>query len=302
MTTVPGSDAAPVWSDPSWRDAAQAWIEENVGACGQLNVVSLKLDSAVASTKTPTGRMWLKEVAPAFRTEVDLTCALAGHVPGALPEVVARTNHRFLARDAGKPLSKVVRGGGASAAIWRHMVAQYAELQIALIPVASELPAFDARPDSLVQDLAEDVRPLLERLGNVLPFSICHLSLAGNVFVRDEQAVFIDWNTAAYGHPLCGLHLVLRRLVTDYGATISGPDVLGVRDAYLEPWTIYAPMAELRTIFGAANALGVLARVRRHQHILDVFPPANDGGRAAKAAKMLKTFRALLDDPDQIGL
>jgi len=40
----------------------------------------------------------------------------------------------------------------------------------------------------------------------------------------------------------------------------GGPDLLRYRDLYLEPWTGFAPLPELRRLFSHAYSLGTLCR------------------------------------------
>ena len=40
----------------------------------------------------------------------------------------------------------------------------------------------------------------------------------------------------------------------------GGVEVHALRDAYLEPWTRFAPLGELRRIFAAAYQLGMVGR------------------------------------------
>lgn len=64
-----------------------------------------------------------------------------------------------------------------------------------------------------------------------------------------------DWGDAAVSHPF-GVLLVTLRSVADLGATA----VARLRDAYLEPWTDLAPLAELRELAGAARRVQPVLR------------------------------------------
>ena len=49
------------------------------------------------------------------------------------------------------------------------------------------------------------------------------------------------------------------------------------RDAYLETWTEFAPLDELRAIFTEAYALGALARSKSWERLLEpLSPPARE--------------------------
>ena len=301
--SVPERAATSAWSEPQWADDALAWIESHVGPARLLKVPKARPCSVVVSAQTADGVVWFKEVSPEVASEPGLTAAVAQRAPHAIPEVIAAEGTRLLTRDAGPHLNAVIKHEGrAPTPLFEDVVARYAELEIALVPIAHELAALDAGPNALVSTFGEIAAHLVDALDDTIPFSLLHLDLfKKNVCVRGPDIVSLDWAVPAYGHPLCGIHVLLNTLVTDYGASPGGRDVLRVRDAYLEPWTGYAPMHELRRIFAAANPLGALCRMMHWQQ-LGEWVPAFRSAYPDEGNKWLESFWASLQAPGKSGV
>jgi hypothetical protein len=248
---------------------------------------------------TAGGWLWFKEVCPALAFEPALIEALARQAPDCTPEVVAVEDARVLIRDAGGPLSAL---DDPASPAWLDVVARYAELQIELAPGATELPAPDSRPETLALRFGEPVHALVEVLGDAIPLSLVHLGLQNkHIYFRDDRLVFLDWDESAIAHSFCGLVETFHVLVHRLGARPGGPEVLRVRDAYLEPWTAFTAVGELRQIFAAANALGGLCRVAAWERKLASIPTAVPKRYRNKLRKGLKTFERMLEDPDRLG-
>jgi hypothetical protein len=303
VSGIPERAATSAWSEPQWLDDALAWIERHVGPARLLKGPTAKPCSVVVSAQTADGVVWFKEVSPEVASEPALTAALAQYAPRAIPGVIAAEGMRLLMQDAGPHLNAVIKHEGrAPTPLFEEVVARYAELEIALVPIARELAAIDAGPSALAGTFGEIAAHLVDMLDDAIPFSLLHLDLfKKNICVKGREVVFLDWAVPAYGHPLCGIHVILNTLVQDYGASPGGRDVLRVRDAYLEPWTDYAPMHELRRIFAAANPLGALCRVMQWQQLGD-WVPAFRSRYPDEGNKWLESFQATLQAPGKLGV
>jgi len=190
-----------------------------------------------------------------------LTTLLFARRPDCTPQVIASEGLRMLTADAGPAARDLDEGID-----WAEIVALYAELQIELASEADELFALgvpDSRPDTLGH-----------RVSGSLPMTLIHEEVHdGNVHMRDGRPVFIDWAEASVSHPFAGLTNTLRIVSWRSEWEPGGPEVLRLRDAYLEPWTRFAPLQELRTTFAEGYALGALARAATWTRILDALPP-----------------------------
>ena len=124
--------------------------------------------------------------------------------------------------------------------------------------------------DQLSEDEYERVRAILpeyaercERLAAFgIPETIQHDDLHdGNVFVRDGRYLFFDWGDSCVSHPFHSL------VVTPAPAPRrkwelppGGPDILRLRDAYLEPFAAYGTRDELVEAADLAHFTGTAAR------------------------------------------
>jgi hypothetical protein len=186
----------------------------------------------------------------------------------------------MLTGDCG-PSLREVHDSGADEPRWADILALYAELQTELMEDADAALALgvpDERPVLLPQlyaellgedDLSEPVRAAAERLaGDGIPLTVVHQEAHdGNVYVRGGRPCFIDWAETCVSHPFVGPLLALRT------ATERGGDPERLRDAYLEPFTRFAPLAELRPRFADGYLLNALCRMLLWHRILAPLPP-----------------------------
>ena len=257
------------WDDGGWFDDAAAWIEARVERRGELELLRTRPWSALIRVPTSEGNAWFKETAPATRFEPALTERLLEVRPDRIPRVIASEETRMLTADAG-PSLRVLAERGAATPPWEEILALYAELQIETADALYELLALGV-PDSRPETLGHAV-------DGPLPLTLIHEEVHdGNVHVRDGQPVFIDWAEASISHPFAGVTNTLRTVSWRAGWDPGSPDVLALRDAYLETWTEFAPLDELRAIFTEAYALGALARSKSWKRLLEpLSPPARE--------------------------
>ena len=244
--------------------------------------------SAIIRVPTPTGDAWFKENAPASAYEPALTALLARRRPDCLPETIAWEGPRILTKDVGPRLRNVLDAGGTDPS-WHELLPLFAELQIefsADADQALELGVPDDRPELLPTRYAElggdrhdVVHAAAQRLAGSLPATVVHMEAHdGNIFVRDRAPVFIDWAEAVVTHPFLGPLLPLRSATERLGYEPGSPEVARLRDLYLEPFTSFAPMKELRTLFADGYLLFPISRADSWRRTLEGQPdPAEFG-------------------------
>ena len=269
--------------------------------------------SAVARIPTAEGDVWFKEDPPPLAFEPALTVALASGRPAHLPEVIAAEGPRLLTRDAGRRLRNVY-AGAEPAPEWEDIVRLYAELQIdfvAMVDEALSLGTPDRRPAGLpalaaaLPGWGEAVEPLqraADQIGDAVPLTVVHEEATdGNVFVRDDRIRFIDWAEASVSHPFVGALLLLRVDNGRAGLEPGSPAVERLRDVYLEPFTRFAPAAELRLSFESAYLLTTAVRALSWDAVLSPLDPEVTAPLGDLVGAWLDVFRGIRDGTTRLG-
>jgi len=226
--------------------------------------------SAIVRVPTAESDAWFKENAPTTAFEPALTELLARRRPDALPETIAWEGSRILTKDVGPRLRNVHDSGGTRPT-WEEILPLYAELQIEFMDLVEEALALgtpDDRPELLPDryavlggDHAGPVTGAAERLAGSIHLTVAHMEAHdGNIFVRRGKPVFIDWAEAVVTHPFVGPLLALRSATERSNFEPGSPEVERLRDVYLEPFTTFAPLAELRELFADGYLLFPISR------------------------------------------
>jgi Phosphotransferase enzyme family len=200
----------------------------------------------------------------------------------------------FLMHDAGTRLRELVETP-ADLHHWETLLPEYAHLQIEAAPHAQEFldgGTPDHRLAVLPQQLRELGGPLAleagprfedmcHRLAAVgIPETIQHDDLHdGQVFVRDRRYLFFDWGDSCVSHPFHSLTVILRAVAWKLDLQPGGPELVRLRDAYLEPFGADPELAELGYRTGTvARAISwhrmVAAREPEHVDEDDLSGPA----------------------------
>ena len=253
------------WQDSGWFEDAAAWIDERVARTGDQELLRTRPWSALNRVPTADGDVWFKEPAPVNAFEPALTALLAARRPDCVPAVIAAEGARMLTADAGQSLRALLEEKRPVPS-WEAIVALYAELQIDLAGAIDEFLALGV-PDSRPPTLGHPV-------SGSLPLTLIHEEVQdGNVHVQDGRPILIDWAEASVSHPFAGMTNTLRIVGWRSEWEPGGPETLRLRDAYLEPWTRFAPIGELREIFTEGYALGALARAGTWERTLAPLSP-----------------------------
>jgi Ser/Thr protein kinase RdoA (MazF antagonist) len=213
----------------------------------------------------------------------------------------------MLTRECGTQLREAY-AAGAPAPDWEAILPLQAEVQIDLTADVEEALAAgapDSRPHRLpellleldgVEDLASAIERALNGLGDVVPPTVVHEELhEGNVFVRDGRPFFLDWAEACVSHPFVGTLLSLR------DATERAGGAERLRDLYLEPFTRFAPMSELREGFWHGYVLGALCRAHTWHRILSPLPHEEQWERGDRVGAWLEILRGLVSGTLRLG-
>ncbi len=285
------------WSSPEWQALATAWIDERlalVGSArsGEIEQTRLRPWGTVLRAPTSHGPVWLKAAGPSTAFEVGLYRLLHRTAPDdVLAPIAADVAHAWvLLPDGGGPLAERL-GGTELVDALATILPRYGRLQRKLAPEAGELLALgipDMRPEAMPARLDEaleivaemagrqtfqrltDIRPTFagwcERLASgPVPASLDHNDLHPyNVLVANGgglgSATFYDWGDSVVAHPFACMLQPLSWVGRQLGFGFASPEVVRVRDAYLEVFGDLAPHAELVEQLELACQVGKAAR------------------------------------------
>jgi Phosphotransferase enzyme family len=126
-----------------------------------------------------------------------------------------------------------------------------------------------------VRALLADVADRCARLAAVgVPDTIRHDDLHdGNVFVRDGRYLFFDLGDSCVSHPFHTLVVTMRALAYRLELPPGGPDVLHLRDAYLEPFVRCGSHGDLTEAADLAHFTGTAARSLSWQRFIHARKP-----------------------------
>ncbi len=307
--------AVELWTSPGWLAAATAWIEEHARPAGEVEQIHLRPWSTVLRVPTAGGDLYFKAVVSVHAFEPALTALLAKLQPGRVPDVVATDLERgwMLMHEGGTRLRELVESP-ADLHHWETLLPEYARLQIETAPRAETMLAFgvpDERLSVLPQHLEgllaarppgltpEEERRLIEALPRVeamcaelasagIPETIQHDDLHdGQVFVRDGRYRVFDWGDSCVSHPFHSLTVTLRAIAWKLGLPPGAPELLRLRDAYLEPFGPY------REAVDVAYWTGTVARALAWHRMVSARAPEDvDEEDATGPAYGLKLFLA----------
>jgi hypothetical protein len=280
------------WTDPHWRAQADTWIAEQLarlgfalsGAIDQHHVYPW---STAMRVPTEKGDVYFKANADALRFEAALVTSLAARRPDCVPPLLAVDLERgwMLMTDAGTQLRELI-GRERDLTRWLDVLPLYAGLQIDMAGDADELlalgvpdlrlPTLPAKYEQLLDELAglpddrrrlegtvAEVAELCDELaGYGVAETIQHDDFHdGQVYVRDDRYLLLDWRDACVSHPFFTLAVTLGGVISWGVDDVQGSvDVTPFRDAYLEPFARVAGRTDLDAAAAIAMRLGWVCR------------------------------------------
>lgn len=262
------------WALPGWFDAAAAWIYAQLDrlemrAIAPIEQVKSWAIASVLRLNTTAGTVYFKATPDLFAQEPEFTQALAKYYPANLPRVLAADfeKHWILMHDVGGETLQQV----PDILHWEAAIRQFAKIQIDSVKHLDSFTArgwLDLKLDRLAGEiylLFKNVKfrpeylqlfafvPQLTALCRTLaqlrvPHALVHGDLSPrNIYVTRKNYVYFDWSDSCISHPFFDLVRFLYEIEMDLPEVTDARDRL--RDAYLEPWTIYEPMERLIAAF-----------------------------------------------------
>ena len=316
------------WDDVEWRNAAAEWTTKalaarGIGVTGEMTVFRSVAWSLVMRVPTTDGDYFFKAVGERLRYEAALTAFLARRFADECVPLLTHNAARgwLLMPDAGQPIRNTPENRPD---VWIGLISRYAELQISLTPDVNELVRlgvpdrrFAALPDvyaGLIEDayalcagmayqlkpeeldalramlpaLQEDCRRLADA---GIPDSLDHGDLhTGNVFVRDNHARFADWGDSCVAHPFVSMFVPMNVFAHQFGLGPESPEVIALRNAYLAPWSSFAPRSALLEAFGLARRIARIFRALSWHNALAPLPFAHRAEHSESALYWLRDY------------
>jgi len=294
------------WFKLGWHITATNWITDQLNRQGIELISTIEQRrswqrSSLWRVNTNAGYFYFKAVPLMFAHEPTLTQALAEKYPENFPTVIALDpeRHWMLMKEVNGQLWDDV----TKIELWENALGTYAQIQIDSAKQSENLLALscpDRRLDKLVDPidslLADTVAMLpnqpeglshsdigrLRALGPQLKSMLAELASysipqtlehgdlwPGQILFRREKPIFIDWSDSSISHPFFSLNFLSDP--PEMQPFLARAPNLRKRlyDAYLEPWTSFAPMRKLKRIFRLVDLLAPLHYATLyHTHIL----------------------------------
>jgi hypothetical protein len=300
------------WKQPGWIEGARAWIEaelEQLGrqASGPAEQIHIRPWSTVLRVPTRSGMLFFKACAASLRHEPALTRFLAEQRPDCMLEVFSleRKQAWMLVQDGGSTLRSQLHGL-EDLPRWEAALRLYAEVQIAMTRQAMallELGTLDRRLEGLAEQAAglfDEEQALLiggqygvgaqgyrrlqaclpgfgracQRLVQAgIPASLHHDDLHdANIFLNGGQYRFADWGESCVTHPFFSLLVNLRSAAYRFGLDEQAEPIERLREAYLQAWTEFASLKDLRQTAALATRLAMVNRALTWQRVVRAIP------------------------------
>ncbi|BBE21177.1 hypothetical protein MN0502_00600 [Arthrobacter sp. MN05-02] len=320
--------ASPEWRQQAeqWIDL----VLENLGVSrlGPAEQPRIRFWSTQLTVPTDHGTLWFKENNLGQLAEASLLSLLGELAPDhvAAPLAVEPSRGWMLTADHGATLDTL---GSDDPCVWARITGDFADLQQLVAPhgerlsqaglvlmnpeVAANfvenqlllhtgLPA--GHPLYLSAEEADGVvgrLPAIHSAVEVLrsvavPLSLDHNDLhPRNCFLPGTSTGplrFFDFADSYWAHPFSALLVPLTRMREQWRAAPDDPRIQAVVTAYLERWTGYAPLPELRAAVEPALAL---AGVHRYGSWLRLLVYADDDSMRTYAPAALHYLRTLTD-------
>ena len=107
-----------------------------------------------------------------------------------------------------------------------------------------------------------------------IPTSLHHDDLHdANIFLHEGGYRFADWGESCVTHPFFSLLVNLRSAAYRFGLDEQAAQIGRLQDAYLQAWTGFAQLADLREAFALATRLAMVNRALTWQRVVSAIPP-----------------------------
>lgn len=299
------------WQDAAFLAAAHIWIDDRLADLGLVRAGTIEQPhvqpwSTVLRVPTDDGQVWFKAVDDRFRYEAAVHQLIAGRCPDRVPPLLARDTETgwMLMADGGRRLREVVEVE-RSLERWHDALRATAEIQLA---VCDDVPALldTGLPHYRLENLAVDYAAFVASIGAERRFvdaqdqvaemaaeldsygiaeSVQHDDLHdGQVFVREQTQVILDWGDACISHPFFTLAVtLLGQIAWGLDDEANSEDTAPYRDSYLAPFAA----ASGREVADLAPAADLAARLGWACRAVNGHVPGDDAATDARLRMFL---------------
>jgi hypothetical protein len=292
----------------SWFEQASTWVHnelevQGIFVTGLIEQPDVSLSSTVLRVPSTMGDIYFKACGRGFAHEPALTDSLWRWRPDCMPPVLAVDIQRgwMLTPDLGTSLRSIIQPTRVLQH-WQRVLPLYAEVQIDLIRRINEileLGGLDRRlivlpehyerlltdtgalrlghPNGLgteeyqsLRQFAPKFRAMCEQLaGYRIPETLHHEDFHdANIFIRNSHYTFADWGESGVAHPFFTLLVTSRVIAWRLKLAEDAPELVNLRDIYLESWTKYESRENLIAAFKLAYRVGMVCRALTWHRIL----------------------------------
>jgi hypothetical protein len=224
------------WEDPAWLETAMAWVDERLTAAGRprtgdIDQMHVRPWSTVIRVPTADGDVFFKANTPELRHEALVSLLLSRRVPARVPPLLADDTERgwMIMEDAGRRLREVLAEerdlsrwddiieGAAEIAramepdVDQLLTAGVPDMRLAVLPDRYAALVEDAAFEQRFRDAVPRVREMAEELASYgVTETLQHDDLHdGQVFVRGDRQLILDWGDCVVSHPFFTMSVTL---------------------------------------------------------------------------------------------
>jgi hypothetical protein len=289
-------DVEEPWEDPAWLATAIAWVDEQLTGTGRrrtgdVDQMHVRPWATVIRVPTAEGEVFFKANTPELRHEAVVALHLARRVPDRVPPLIADDTDRgwMLMEDGGRRLREVITEerdlsrwddvleGAADVAramepeVDELLAAGVPDMRLAVLPDQYAALVADERFEQRFRDAVPRVRELAEELASyAVTETLQHDDLHdGQVFVRGDRQLILDWGDCVISHPFFTLSVTLEGVVAwGLDDVENAVDIAPFIERYLHRYDPDRP--ELREAVPLALRLGWACRAANQTLVEDV--------------------------------
>lgn len=310
----------------SW--VSQVLATFNLEQTGPMSEPRIRFWSVLLTVPTDHGKLWFKENNPGQFQEASIVAALAGIAPEHVvaPLAIEPTKGWMISPDHGATLATLT---SSDYALWARVLTDFANLQqqaashgkrlmdaglASLEPgiagnfVSNQLLLHTGLPEEHPLHLdagqadriyssvprIEDAAARLNGLG--IPLSLEHNDLhPDNAFIpgsSTDPLRFFDFGDSYWAHPFSSLYVPVDVMMENWETGSDDARIRRVLTAYLERWTAYAPLPQLREALEPALQLG---RLNRYASWLRLLIHADDASMRKYGPHALQNLQTITD-------